>query len=377
MSASEIRSLTGLRAAAALAVLAYHLRPSLGHLFPELPTRLLRHGYLGVDVFFVLSGFILALHYGGRLRSRRDYAAFLGYRLARIYPLHLVVLLGVLGAVAGAERLNLEIHEPERFALDYHLPLHLLLMHAWGFEESLRFNLPSWSISAEFFAYALFPLFWWPASRLRGDVALAALAGASALATVVVLRWGLGYPDLHVPTHHALIRVSGAFFAGTIVYRLFAAHREGPPLPSAISGALLLGVVAVALSPVADWLMPLAACVMVYVLARGAGLFGRPLETRPALWLGRISFSIYLIHLPVFSLLGRVLPADTEPPLPARIGIAALYVAAALGAAALCYYTVELPARRWIRAGVDRRLGAPSGDASAARGTVPEERAAG
>ncbi|MDX1650214.1 MAG: acyltransferase, partial [Myxococcota bacterium] len=276
MNRAEIPSLTGLRAVAALWVLGYHLRPVLHQLFPGYGNQLLADGYLGVDVFFVLSGFILAFNYGGRLASRSDYAVFLGHRIARIYPLHVVVLLGMVAVFLGAGALGLQVREEERFALDYHLPLHLTMTHAWGFEESLRFNQPSWSVSAEFFAYLLFPVFWWIASRADRTAALVALAGGASFGGVLVLRQVLGYEDLHVATHHALVRVSGAFLAGTAVYRVFAARADAPPPSAWASGLAVAAVVATAASPLADWAMPVAACVLVYGLARGAGAGGLP-----------------------------------------------------------------------------------------------------
>lgn len=355
MNRPEIHSLTGLRAVAALWVLGYHLRPPLRELFSGCPARFLADGYLGVDIFFVLSGFILALNYGGRIRSPRDYGTFVGYRVARIYPLHLFTLLGLLILAESSGLLGFGVNDPQRFALDYHLPLHLLMIHAWGFEESLRFNLPSWSISAEFFAYLLFPLVWWLACRTDRRTTLGLAAAACAFGSVLVLRTAFGYPDLHVATHHALVRVSGAFLAGVLVYRLFALRRETSPPSPWIAAAGLGIVVAVAWSPLADWLMPLAASLLIYLLACGGGPVARPLESGPFLWLGRISFSIYLVHLPVFSLLGRILPREPEMDGMLKAGVLGVYVLTAIATAAACYYTIEVPFRHRVRRWVDAR----------------------
>jgi len=353
MTRPEIAPLTGLRAAAALWVLLYHLRLAVSRTFPDAGYDLGRDGYLGVDVFFVLSGFILSLNYTDRIRSRSDYVAFLGYRLARLYPLHLFTLVALLGLAHGAMALGLHVNHPERYPLDRHLLANLLLLHAWGFEDILRYNLPSWSISAELFAYLLFPAFAWLAGRARRPWVLAILAGAASLGTVVILRTVLGHDDLHVVRDHALVRVSGEFLAGCLVYRVYASRAGQPPMSPAV-GVLLLGaVVAVALSPVADWGMPAAACVLVYVLARGRGAAVSLFAAAPVVWLGRISYSIYLVHLPVFSGLNRLAPAVAELGGAPRLLYIAGHVALALLVATLCYHAVERPGRRRIRAWVD------------------------
>jgi len=84
MDRSEIAPLTGLRAFAALAVVLYNHRMLIHSALPGLPDSVGSQGYLGVDVFFVLSGFVLALNYGGRIHSGRDYFEFVGYRVARL-----------------------------------------------------------------------------------------------------------------------------------------------------------------------------------------------------------------------------------------------------------------------------------------------------
>jgi len=98
----EIDALTGLRAVAALGVVAHHQVPGMHGIVGERWLAILDRGYLGVDVFFTLSGFVLAYNYGGRLGSAADYVRFVGLRLARIYPLHLVTLAGVLAMVGIA-----------------------------------------------------------------------------------------------------------------------------------------------------------------------------------------------------------------------------------------------------------------------------------
>ena len=358
MTRGELPALTGLRAVAAGAVVLHHLAPKAGKLFPELPVELFRRGYLGVDVFFVLSGFVLAYCYGDRIRTLADYRTFVGYRLARIYPLHLATLLGVLAMAQVALATGAHVWRPDRYAVDGHLLLHLTLTHAWGLEEGLRYNLPSWSISAEFFAYLLFPAFW--AVARRAGVRSAWLGAlASTVVTVGVLR-ALGR-DLHVPVHFALLRVTGEFLAGCLAYRAFALRSPGGG-GWTVDTLLPLGVLAVAATPWADPLMAPAAVVLVYSLAVGTGMPARCLCLRPVLWLGRISYAIYLVHMPVLSVLERALPAEpwAEASAAVRAAVLAAHLAIIVGVSAVAFQLVEAPGRRWVRGWVRSRAGAPS-----------------
>ena len=98
-------ALTAIRGIASFWVLLYHLRHELKHLFPEffqLNKGLLKSGFLGVDLFFVLSGFVLALNYQRKFQAvdRNAYIEFLWKRLARIYPVYIACLLITLGIYA-------------------------------------------------------------------------------------------------------------------------------------------------------------------------------------------------------------------------------------------------------------------------------------
>ena len=155
MYPSDIRPLTSLRICAALWVLVYHFR---NHLDLGLDRfGLAFKGYLGVDLFFILSGFILSHVYTRAWAERRfHYGSFLWARLARVYPVHLVTLGATIAIWLVALRLGVGF-EPQAFDPRM-LPQHLLLVHAWGTTPTVQWNFPSWSISAEWFAYLCFPV---------------------------------------------------------------------------------------------------------------------------------------------------------------------------------------------------------------------------
>ncbi len=168
----EIRALTGIRGVAALIVFFSHLRDTLFTRGVSLPVsdlfkNLFLIGGRQVDIFFVLSGFILALTYQKYFAGAvtwDDYRQFLRKRLARIWPLHAVMLVLTIMMVVAAEHLHLRIMNGlDRFTFSS-LPKDFLLIHAWPFiatsgTEEMVWNPPSWSISIEALAYLIFPFF--------------------------------------------------------------------------------------------------------------------------------------------------------------------------------------------------------------------------
>ncbi|MCA8886093.1 MAG: acyltransferase, partial [Hyphomonadaceae bacterium] len=152
----ELKPLTSLRFIAAFWVLLYHFKDHLGLGMGQFG--LVADGYLGVDLFFTLSGFILAHVYLTSVEDGRfGYGGFLKNRIARVYPMHLAALGAMLVLFAGAAVLGVGESNPDAFRLS-DLPAHLLMIHAWGTTPTVGWNFPSWSISAEWLAYLLFPL---------------------------------------------------------------------------------------------------------------------------------------------------------------------------------------------------------------------------
>ena len=168
---AEIRALAGVRAFPPLMIVLFHF--SEGHHYSGLPwlDLLAARGYLWVEFFFALSGFILTHVYGARIASlftRAGYGAFLKARLTRLYPLHLFMLFALLGLLIAARSLAGLDGYRSIFDLAYHPDvqtkgffLSLLLIHAWNTMNSLTWNGASWFVSVEFALCLLFPIFAW------------------------------------------------------------------------------------------------------------------------------------------------------------------------------------------------------------------------
>ncbi|MFB2553084.1 acyltransferase family protein [Ensifer soli] len=176
------------RLLAALLVMAYHfLRYGPGDQFEASHTleRLLPL----MDMFFIISGFLILYRYGDTVLNWRGYRSFLVKRLARFYPLYLVTF-GFFVAVGIAVHLNLvPTTQPERYDVDLLLQ-NLLLLQAWGTTEHLSFNYVTWSLSAEWFCYLLLPLYAF-AIRIGGMKALAGLIAVSIVALEAATRAGI------------------------------------------------------------------------------------------------------------------------------------------------------------------------------------------
>lgn len=355
----EIRALTGLRGIASLWVVMFHLCKLPGFTLPGVQAVMLR-GYLAVDLFFVLSGFVISLAYGGWFRGATRpgaYSAFIVRRVARLWPLHAAVVMAML---AWHYLTGTGYVWPRLVAAN------LLMVQAWGISGSI--NVPSWSISTEFAAYLLFPAL--AALVLRSGRAplpaaplLAALVlAAGLLTTAVALAAGStagrqGPLDIYdnwslLP----LMRCLGGFIVGMAAYRashtaVVGALLSRPGIASAVWVALLVAVAAGVPDLVLYPLLP----AVVVALAGGSGLAVRLLAAPPLRWLGTISYALYLVHLPLIDAWTGGW-AMTHP-----VAAAALAVAALLAAAWLAHVAVEVPGRRLLLAAAGwprRRRGA-------------------
>jgi peptidoglycan/LPS O-acetylase OafA/YrhL len=205
--------LTGIRALAALLVLAMHTEQNVpAGVEAILP--FVARGYLGVDFFFVLSGYIITHVYFASLASPNFEAVriFLWHRFVRLYPVHITVLAGLVAIVSFAGAAGYVLNNPQEWQWK-DLLWQLTLLQAWGVTQSLGWNVPAWSISAEWFAYLLFPLLAPGLILVRRQatallIALAALAATALLFVTAgwILNTWVGAP--------ALTRVFGEFLCG-------------------------------------------------------------------------------------------------------------------------------------------------------------------
>ena len=351
----ESRALTGLRGVAALLVLAHHLylRLAIDQHLPMVQA-VLRKGYLGVDIFFVLSGFVMSMVYapwfaaGGQARAA-TYGVFLVRRVARLWPLHAAVLAVLVGFGV----------DPPHNVLSVRLvAANLAMIQAWA--VSTEINPPAWSVSTEFLAYLLFPALSALVFRSRagwiGCVAL--VAGALA----VCLTWSppvgavrRGVLDIYY--NHTLLpalRCLAGFMIGMLAWRAGQAMRVRAvaALPW-VGPAALAAVLGMMLGRVNDMLILLVIPLVVLGLHWGRGPGHRLLASGPLHGLGVLSYAVYLIHFTMLTLF----PFGYAPlriMLPLYLGCTVLLAMAA-------HRLIELPGRRLIRAAGERAVRAGAG----------------
>lgn len=364
----DLRALTTLRFLAALWVVLYTAWPHLEVGFtPVAVTK----GYLGVETFFVLSGFILSHVYLEAAGERRfSYGGFLWARLARVYPLHLVTLFGMIGLGAAATVAGLSI---DGSLTDWRaLPAHLTLTHAWGLATSSAFNHPSWSISAEWAAYLGFPAFAVVAWRLRDRPVLATgLAAVFALALYAAFEPLAGYSLTEATFRWGALRIVPCFALGCALYLI---HRRGG-VPFAGPVALISGIALLTSASLGLWdaITVLAAGGLILGLGSLDNARAGILGSKTGVYLGEISYSIYMVCAPVLLLTTNVaarLTGAEDKRFDLLVWL--VLVAAIPMAAMLTYHLVERPARKALRGLAERR--AARAAATKARTDSPDGR---
>lgn len=348
---ADLRPITALRFGAAIWVAVYTFWENLAGVGRS---GLVDKGYLGVELFFVLSGFILSHVYLQAAGEKQfSYRGFLWARIARVYPLHLATLIGVGLLAAAALVAGMSV---DGNVLSWpSLPANLLMLHAWGLAPVAGWNHPSWSISAEWFAYLCFPLFAFVFWRLRNKP-VAAVVGAAAFLTVLyfVFEQVAGFPLTEATFRWGALRIVPCFALGCALYLVYRrAPLKAPWTASAISFGLMVLSAALGLW---DAITVLFAGALILSLASLPNERAGVLASRPAVYLGEISYSVYMVCVPwkllSINLAAKLVDAPDKQ-LHVFVWLAILALLPVVAAAS--YHLVERPARKALRGMAERR----------------------
>ncbi len=353
----ELRALTSLRGIAAMMVVMQHFSATAErHAVGSIPS-LVPHGYMAVDLFFVLSGFIMAYTYQADFarRGNRAMPSFLLKRAARILPLNTaVVALIVCAGAASQSALGRNIFFTSA-DLPWDILCNLLLLQGFG----LGMNLigPSWSICTEFAAYLLFPILL-ALAFCRRALILAPLCG---LVCAALLAMALGNPRLGLSPATIggeLILCFTQLFLGLVTFRVSRAPATQAVLRQDWAALLAALWIAACLLLRLDLPAALGFPFIVAALACNTGRVAAWLGAGPLYFLGEISFSIYLLHdmlRPMaLELVRSLYPARLET-LPA-LGFALVASLTVIPPAWAAYVLIERPGRRLPRGVVPLRL---------------------
>lgn len=344
--APRLQSLTGVRFFAALWVVFCHFSPAIRTAGQSgVWSRLALAGHLGVPLFFILSGFILAHNYAAGNTFRGTTLAFYVARIARLYPAYLFALVVAIGPF-------LWWHDP-RAALGPALLGGVTLTQAWSSTYAFALNGPAWSLSCEGLFYVAFPFLLPPLLRISPRQSAGVAVACVATSCVVGLVMG-GSPaggDTWTAAFCSPVLRLPQFLLGIAMCRLWAAGVRAPgwdPLwtVAAVLAAveLVSNVPSLALSygPI-DALFAL----LIWQLADGRGIAGRLCATRALVLLGEASYSVYLLHYPLWDWLARF-SGHNETTLRTETTVFPAYLVATVLLSIVVYRYLETPARRWL-----------------------------
>lgn len=367
----ELTPLTSLRGIFALLVVFYHfIKLVLPHRSPS-ELGFVGRGYLAVDFFFVLSGFIMMHAYGEKIAAdggRQGYLRFLSARIARIYPLHVLMLALLVAAelarflhgASGAAAFSPPFSAAERSPGS--IVTNLLLLQSLHVSDGLTWNTPAWSISTEFYVYLLFPLLVAAIARIK-TFGLAVAAIALVLLAYVLTRVGINADrvgPLDITYDFGYFRCLIEFCLGMCVYRVYASDLWPTVGADRFVAIASLGLAVVLQNQWHDVLaLPLIALLILSV-SRNEGRSAAVLSWFPLRRLGDASYSIYLVHVPIREIgtmvLRRVsIDLDTmrlAPTVAALVLLAMVF--AVVVVSLLTWKWFELPARNAVKRILDR-----------------------
>ncbi len=305
---------------------------SVNDVLPE-PVRLfIRMGYVAVGTFFVLSGFVLTRRYATTDWTRRSLYRYAVSRFARIYPVYALSLVIILPFMLMDFR--------PAWIANY-----VLVLQGWfGAKAAVSWNTPAWSLTCEIFFYCLFPLVLFLV-RPRGWISVLALTVVGCLLTSWLRRFHMSEelkPFLHFSDFLIGIAAGGAYgllqrrrIQGVWLY-----------LPASIAAAALVAfpVLVFSWATLNGLLRPLNAVLLVG-LAFGGGWLARFLSTAPVVFLGKASYALYILHVPLLWWWKFVDPVN---PLPRPVS-GVLYLIAVIAITGWVHHKFEEPANSRVR----------------------------
>ncbi len=308
---AEIRALSGARALPPLILVLFHYCEAHGYRGAKWFDLPVGKGYLWVEFFFILSGFVLTYVYGARLREfwrGRAYVRFMTARLVRLYPLHLTMLFVILFMVVTLRALAAHGGYVSIYDEPWH-PINtwptfianLFLVQAWNMFPYLSWNGASWFVSVEFLLCLMFPLYLLIA---RGGIAgaiLLILGGAGGLTALALTS----HHGLDLTFHDGIFRGMAAFAMGVGLAVLHGKAKAagGKQLPDAIHSLAQLAVLAVFLYAIyetgwahrpEDIYTVLSMAPLIFVLSFDRGILAEALKTSLPRILGEWSYAIYI-----------------------------------------------------------------------------------
>lgn len=363
MQTKELPSLTPLRGLAAVWVILFHYGVAYFAFHFEQFSRLFNRGYLAVDMFFMLSGFVLSHVYWKTFASDeaiqlKDYWNFISARIARLYPLHLFNLslfvtaalaFSLYGYIAAGKLEAIPLHGPRSLTA---LAANLAMLQGLDAGD-LAWNYPSWSISIEFLAYFLFPLVL-PLIALAGKRRRLLFAGL-ALCCLCLFAYLAGGDFNQWDGPITLLRCLPEFIIGALLYAAFKeAFWPDWLRRDAVLAVILCGMLLLLQFRTPDLLAVIGFPAVILAAVMNDGRAAPILNCAPLVWLGNISYSLYLAHGFVQFVTSRLLASEGVQNAAdlsdlTSVGLFVAMVGATLLMAAFTYRGIEVNGRTQVR----------------------------
>ena len=287
-AAPELPALTSLRGIAALVVVLFHSSFLAFNYAGGGAPWIWRRGYLAVDLFFLLSGFILTHVYGRRIGGERKWNAigrFFWARFCRIYPASLFTT-----AIFVMQYATGRLPFPPGVSFEKQLTAALLLMQV-PWLDTVVINGPSWSISAECYAYLLFPFVVPTIYRLKAPT-------AATIGLMILIAIAISGSQTQVFGWGALERALPEFTVGVLAYRCYS-ERLFRKIWEKDATLVAVGMMLIwaSLTNLPDGLIVILLSTLLLASASNAGRMAIILSTRPLRWLGEVSYSVYIFEI--------------------------------------------------------------------------------
>ena len=346
--AQHIKPLTSLRFFAALWVVVFHYWPHLA-VAGGMPA-LVGKGYLGVELFFVLSGFILCHVYLPQVEEGGfRYGEFLWARLARIYPMHLVTLIAMGLMAGGALAIGLSV-DPNVLSFAS-LPANLTLTQAWGLAPVAGWNHPSWSISAEWFAYVTFPAFAALTLSLRRWPGVAVAAALAFIAIIYPAFQAIaGFPLTKATNAWGALRIIPCFALGCALYLAWRSSVADGRKALAGAAFFTIAVIAAAVFEAPDALIVSGFGGLIISLAQVSKSGSQRFSHAIFVYLGEISYSVYMVCIPwevLFVNVAAKIGHFSDKQLPPLLWL--VFLVTLVPVAAASHHLIEKPARERVK----------------------------
>ena len=362
-----ITTLTPLRGIAALLVVVFHSNLMLMPFSSQGVDFL--SGWLWVDFFFVLSGFIIFYVYGESFKQSITAAAYWKYikaRFARVYPLHFFTLIWCLVCAVVILHYANGVHPFFDDMLNPRTALpSLLLIQSMGIFQATPLNTPSWSLSTEWWTYMIFPLLVPLFTRFKDSgkiLMLLLIIGFFLIVKYVLAPTSGGPPTVNVTSDFGFFRCLAGFLAGMLLFRIYEeAIAYNFFKRSWVFVVLFVGTCIAMVAGVQDILIIALFPFIILAAAHNTTSVKKVLDTPILQRLGDWSFSIYMVHVPIMylfwiyqiknnpNMLANFPPPPADPAtFPMGLILCIVIIVLTLLLASFTYRYVEVPARNYL-----------------------------